>query len=155
MEAACAGKDSKSRIVWTEDLLASFNKAKDSLKDPKSVTIPKPTDTLHLHPDFSQEAHAVGGPLYIERKEGDKTYRLLGGHFSVKLKDHQTRWLPCEGESLAAKLIVNHFSHYIRESKNTTIVFTDNEPLAAAFRRLRQGQFSNSSRIASFLDSRM
>ena len=91
--------------------------------------------------------------MYIMRKEGDKTVKLLGGHFNVKLREYQARWLPCEGESLAAKLIVNHFSHYIRESKNTTIVFTDNQPLAAAFKRLKQGEFSNSSRIASFLTS--
>ena len=153
LEQACAGKDSKSRIAWTEDLLTAFNKAKASLKDPKSVTIPRPDDILHLHPDFSQEANAVGGPLYIERRDGDKTTKLLGGHFSVKLKDHQTRWLPCEGESLAAKLITNHFSHYIRESKNSTIIHTDNQPLVAAYKRLKQGEFSNSSRIASFLTS--
>ncbi len=54
---------------------------------------------------------------------------------------------------MAAKLIVNHFSHYIRESQNTTIVYTDNQPLQAAYKRLKQGEFSNSSRIASFLTS--
>ena len=153
LEKVCANKDSKARIVWDEALLEAFNKAKVSLKDPKAVAIPRPDDVLHLHPDFSQELNSCGGPMYIMRKEGDKTVKLLGGHFNVKLKDYQARWLPCEGESLAAKLIVNHFSHYIRESKNTTIVFTDNQPLAAAFKRLKQGEFSNSSRIASFLTS--
>ena len=153
LERACAGKDSKCRITWNEELLSAFNTAKKSLKDPKSVAIPRPDDVIHLHPDFSQEANAVGGPMYIYRREGQTTKKLLGGHFSVKLKEHQTRWLPCEGEALAAKLIVNHFSHYIREAQNPVIVNTDNEPLVAAFKRLKQGEFSNSSRIASCLTS--
>ena len=125
--------------------------AKDSLKDPKAVAIPRPDNVLHLHPDFSQDANAVGGPLYITRKQNGQTVKLLGGHFSVKLKDHHVRWLPCEGEALAAKLIVEHFSHYIRESHNATIVYTDNQPFEAAYKRLRQGRFSNSSRVAAFL----
>ena len=153
LEKECAGKDSKSRISWTEDLLSAFNRAKESVKNPKSIIIPRPDDILHLHPDFSQEANAVGGPLYIERREGNKITKLLGGHFSVKLREHQTRWLPCEGEALAVKLIVNHFSNYIREAKHPTIVNTDNQPIVAAYNRLKQGEFSNSSRIASFLTS--
>ena len=71
----------------------------------------------------------------------------------MKLREHQTRWLPCEGEALAVKLIVNHFSNYIREAKHPTIVNTDNQPIVAAYNRLKQGEFSNSSRIASFLTS--
>ncbi len=87
LEKACAGKESRTRITWNETLLTAFEKAKASLKDPQPVAIPRPEDTLHLHRDFSQENNSVGGPLYIVRKEGGKTVKLLGGHFNVKLKD--------------------------------------------------------------------
>ena len=44
--------------------------------------------------------------------------KLLGGHFSCRVSKLQQRWHPCEGEALAARVVLQHFSGYIRESKN-------------------------------------
>ena len=63
----------------------------------------------------------------------------------------QSKWLPCEGESLACKLVLEHFKHYIRQNKNTTMHFTDSLPCVQAFNRSKMGAFSFSARIATFL----
>ena len=67
LEKESSGRKSRDEIKWTPSLLDSFNQAKISLKSIKSITMPRPTDTLHIYPDFSQNANAVGGHLIIER----------------------------------------------------------------------------------------
>ena len=71
--------------------------------------------------------------------------------FSARLNEFQTKWLPCEGESLACKLVLEHFKHYIRESKSIVHHFTDSLPCVQAFKRARLGHFSSSARISTFL----
>ena len=67
LEKETGGKKSREEIKWSPSLLQQFDKAKDSLKLSQSITIPLPSDTLHIYPDFSADANAVGGHLIIER----------------------------------------------------------------------------------------
>ena len=144
-------KASASKIQWTPELENDFDTAKQMIKKLEEIYTPRPDDRLQTYSDFSAEKNAVGGKLVIIRKIENKEVRLNGGFFSARLNKFQTRWLPCEGESLGCKLVLEHFKHYIRENNHTVIHFTDSLPCVQAFRRARMGAFSASARIATFL----
>ena len=113
--------------------------------------MPRPTDTLHIYPDFSQNAKAVGGHLIIARIINNKPVKLNGGYYSARLSDSQIRLSPCEKETLGIKLNVEHFRPFITESKNTTIIHPDNMISVHAWNRLKRGIISTSSKVAAFL----
>ena len=117
------------------------------------IYIPKPTDELHTYSDYSQENKAIGGRLVIRRETKEGTVDLNGGYYSSRLSKLQTKWLPCEGEALGIKLVLEHFAPYIRESLTTTIHHTDSLPCVQAYKRSKLGAFSNSARIATYLTS--
>ena len=150
LEKYVGGKTSKEHIQWNDDLLSSFENAKLSLNDIKSIVIPTPDDTLHIYPDFSENTNAIGAHLILHRN-GNDPIKLNGGYFSIRLEDCQTRWTPCEKECLGIKLSINHFKPFIQNSKNCTYVHTDNLICVQAWNRLKQGQISTSSKVASFL----
>ena len=91
--------------------------------------------------------------MIIVRKIDDKEVKLNGGYFSARLNKFQSKWLPCEAESLGIKLVLEHFSHFIRENENLVLHFTDSLPSVQAFKRAKLGAFSASARIATFLTS--
>ena len=151
LEDVVSSRSSAERVTWTEELLEAFDKCKKSLNDINTVHVPKPSDTLHTFSDFSKTAKAIGGRLEIHRIVDGKLKKLLGGHFSCRVPKLQQRWHPCEGEALAARVVLQHFSGYIRESKNQTIHHTDNQPVVQAWKRSKVGAFSASARISAFL----
>ena len=151
LENAVAGRSSAERIEWTSDLLTSFEKCKKALNDVKTVHTPKPSDVLHTYSDFSKAERAVGGRLEIHREINGQIKKLPGGHFSCRVSKLQEKWYPCEGEALATKLVLEHFADQIRESNNTTIHHTDNQPVVQAWKRSKSGAFSASARISTFL----
>ena len=95
----------------------------------------------------------MGGQLIIIRQEDGKEVKLNGGFFSARLNRYHSNWLPCEGEALGIKLVLEHFAPYIRESIHQSQHFTDSLPCVHAFKRARKGAFSTSVRIATFLTS--
>ena len=152
LEHAVAGKASADRVNWTEELSESFKAAKDALENIDTIVVAKPSDKLDIYTDYSAGAKAIGGRLLITRKNpGGVTEKLLGGHFSCKLNEHQKKWLPCEGEALGVKLIAKHYSQIIMENENITTIHTDNMPTVHAWKRMKTGAFSTSARVASFL----
>ena len=152
LEEIVGNKGSAERSKWTDELLLAFDTAKKSLANIKTIFVPKPTDTLHTYSDYSEIHGAVGGRLEIHRKDTLGNIRKLhGGDFSCRVSKHQRKWFPCEGESLAVKLVVEHFAHYLRESKNQVIHHTDNLPVVQAWKRSKGGSYSTSARISTFL----
>ena len=146
-----ANQSSGTRIEWTEDLTKDFQQAKNMIKNLEQVYTPTPNDHLQTYSDYSEEHKAVGGRMIIVRNVNNKQVKLNGGYFSTRLNAFQTKWLPCEGESLACKLVLEHFRPYIRENKNTVKHFTDSLPCVQAFKRAKLGAFSASARISTFL----
>ena len=73
--------------------------------------------------------------------------------FSVKLKAHQSLWCPCEIEALSISTSVSHFGPYIRQSLSRTQILTDNKPCVQAWAKMIRGQFSTSSRVATFMST--
>ena len=151
LEDVVGSRASAERMVWTNELLSAFEKCKKSLNDINTIYVPKPTDTLHTFSDYSASEKAAGGRLEIHRLIKGKVKKLIGGHFSCRVNTHQKKWHPCEGEALATRMVLEHFSGYIRESKNVTIHHTDNQPVVHAWRRSKTGAFSASARISTFL----
>lgn len=152
LEKYVGGKPSREHVKWDDQLKLDFDLAKQSLLNIQSISIPKPSDTLHIYPDFSETANAVGSHLVIHRTEDSPAF-LNGGYFSTRLEDCQTRWTPCEKECLGIKLSIEHFKPFIQESNNRTIIHTDNLICVQAWNRLKQGLISTSSKVASFLSS--
>ena len=147
LETSISGKQKLEKIVWTDSLTESFEKAQNALKSTSSITTPIPSDQLVITHDGSRTG--IGSVMFIKRK--DKLH--LGGFFSAKLKTHHTRWLPCELEALSIATSVNHFAPYIRESVNTTQILTDNKPCIQAWQKMTRGEFSTSARVATFLSN--
>ena len=152
-EKLVGGKNSRDRIVWSPELLKKFDMAKDSIATAKPICFPRPTDTLQIFSDWSQDADAVGGRLVIQRNSKGNKISLNGGEFSCRLKGAQNKWTPCEKESLAIKLLVQHFQPFIRENQNVTTVFTDNIVTVHAFNAIQTGKISSSVRVASFIST--
>ena len=150
LDMAHAGRGSAERITWTEDLTEKFDSARKAAGDLEAIHIPRPTDKLHTYSDFSEANKAVGGRMIIERMVDGERKFLLAGHYSKILK-YKGRWLPCEGEAAAIKLVLEHFSPWIRECENVTTHHTDNTPCVNAWKRMKRGAFSTSGRISAFL----
>ena len=151
LEQLVGGRSSAERIDWNEENMALFEKAKEATKDIKGIHVPVPSDKLHTYSDYSQDTKAVGGRLEIVRVINGEVQKLHGGYFSVVLDKYKQKWSPCEAEACGVRLVLEHFAPYIRENKSVTIHHTDNLPTVQAWRRCLQGQFSNSSRISTFL----
>ena len=152
LEQIAAGRKSAEKIIWSDDLLQSFEAAKELAGNPVGIAEPRPDDQLHTFSDFSADTGAVGGRLAILRKQPNgETVELVGGFFSVVLDRHKKNWLPCEGEACGICLVLEHYKNHIRESQNTTIHFTDSQPCVLAWKRSQRGAFSASSRISAFL----
>ena len=151
MELVAAGKESREPIEWTEDLTKVFKLAQEATRNLEAVTVPRPDDKLHTYSDYSEEGRAVGGKMVIERKTEAGTELFLAGHYSVILDKFKARWLPCEGEAAGIKAVLNHFKPWIIDNHGVTTHHTDNQPSVQAWKRLKKGAYSTSSRISSFL----
>ena len=149
LENAIKGKDSKDKLIWSDELSCAFKRAKDALSDAKAITIPRKSDLLCIVTDASVRPGAVGATLYAIR-EGKP---LLAGFYNSKLPEFQTRWLPCEIEGLGIATALNHFSAYIIQSDKKPQVLTDSKPCVESVLKLQRGEFSASARLSSFLSS--
>ena len=152
LEQVIGSRSSSERIVWTPELEKAFAKVKEAVKSPEGIFVPRREDKLITSSDFSKTSGAIGGKLLILRKtDSGEEKKLFGGHFSAKVSEGKSRWLPCDGEALGVKQVLEHFQHHIRESRHECVHYTDSMPVVQAYRRLVTGRFSNSSKITAFL----
>ena len=149
LDQATAGKESREKIVWSDDLLLTFKTAQHALKDHRTITIPQPQDALWIVTDGSIKNRGIAATLYVHRHEK----LLLAGFFSAKLRRYQVTWLPCEIEALGIGAAIKHFAPYIIQSPHTTEVLTDSRPCVQAYEKLQRGEFSASSRVTTFLST--
>ena len=149
LEQATAGKESREKIAWCDELLLTFKTAQRALVDNRTITIPQPQDAPWIVTDGSVKNRGIAATLYAHRNGS----LLLAGFFSAKLRKHQVTWLPCEIEALAIGAAIRHFAPYIIQSPHTTEVLTDNRPCVQAYEKLKRGEFSASSRVTTFLST--
>lgn len=147
LDKATAGRESREKLLWSEDLLSAFRTAQAALNNHRTITLPQPEDSLWIVTDGSVKNRGIAATLYIHR-DGKL---LLGGFFNAKLKKHQVTWLPCEIEALGIGTAVRHFSPYIIQSSKPSQVLTDSKPCVEAYHKLQRGEFSASSRVTTFL----
>ena len=149
LDAVCAGRESSEVIVWTDELLSTFQRAQSALQHHRAVVIPRPSDDLWIVTDGSSKLHGIGATLYVTRQ--GRT--MLAGFFSAQLRKHQINWLPCEIEALAIATAVKHFAPYISQASSHVCVLTDSKPCVQAFDKLGRGEFSASPRVSTFLST--
>ena len=150
LEKAISGAESgKQTIEWSESLSTAFKSAQEALKDSKTLTMPRPEDTLWIVTDASVLPGAVGATLYTVR-DGDPK---LAEHFNAKLPEFQQRWLPCEVEGIAIGTALHHFAPFIIQSSEKPQVLTDSKPCVQAIQKMYKGQFSTSARLSTFLSA--
>ena len=149
LDDAAAGRQTKDKLTWSDDLRAAFRKAQSALTSAKTITLPRPDDQLWIVTDGSVKKHSIGSTLYITRN--DKP--LLAGFFSAKLRGRQPTWLPCEVEALSISASTKHFSPLIIQSKHHACILTDSKPCVQAFEKLCRGEFSASPRVSTFLST--
>ena len=149
LDQATAGKESREKIIWTDDLTLAFQTAQKALRNHKSISIPRPSDSLWILTDGSVKNRGIAATMYIHRNGK----LLLAGFFNAKLQKHQVTWLPCEIEALAIGAAIKHFSPYIIQSPHTTQLLTDSRPCVQAYDKLKRGEFSTSSRVTTFLST--
>ena len=143
LDQATAGKESRDKIVWCDELLLAFKTAQRALVDNQTITTPQPQDALWIVTDSSVKNRGISAPLYVHRNGS----LLLAGFFSAKLRKHRVTWLPCEIEALAIGAAIRHFAPYIIQSPHTTEVLTDSRPCVQAFEKFKRGEFFASSRV--------
>ena len=154
LERSVAGRESQEKIEWTDELLVSFRKVQESLKDCHAIHIARPSDIVWirtdgaLKPDSSSNS-GIAATLFLVR-DGQV---LLGGFFSAQLRKGQSLWLPCEVEALAIASAATYFSPVIVQSKHQTNVATDSKPCVEAYQRMCRGMFSNSARVMAYLSA--
>ena len=149
LDAVVAGKESKSAIKWTDELLSAFKSSQQALSKHKSITIPLPTDSIWIVTDASVKQRGIAATLYVNRNGN----LLLAGFFNAKLRKHQVTWLPCEVEALCIGAAVRHFAPYIVQSTTTTQILTDSKPCVQSCEKLKRGEFSSSARVSTFLST--
>jgi hypothetical protein len=147
LDLAVAGRQSREKLTWTEELTTAFQRAQTHLQSKKTIHLPRRDDILWIVTDGSVKNCGIGATLYILR---DDVLRLAG-FFSAKLRKHQVNWLPCEIEALCIGASVQHFAPYIIQSAQCPQVVTDSKPCVQAYHKLQRGEFSSSSRVTTFL----
>ena len=140
-----ASRSGKEDIVWTGDLLSSFQQIQTILKHPLSVTVPRKGDTLYMAVDACTSLPAGGTKLFIQRP-GVQGF-LPSFNFGSRLPSTLKQWSPCEVEAYFLNKGINKAEYYSRVTENPGIVLTDSKPVFQAKDKLDKGQFSSSRRL--------
>lgn len=149
LESVVAGRESKTKIEWTEELFKAFQSAQKSLSRAKSLVMPRPSDEIQIMTDACISKMGMGATMYVIRN--GKPH--LAGFFNAKLNKSQRNWLPCEIEALCIGSSIKFFGPYITQSSKQATVFTDSKPCVQAYRKVMRGEFSNSARVMTFLST--
>ena len=79
LNQATAGKESRERIVWSDELLLAFKSAQHALGNHNTMTIPQLSVALWLVTDGSLRNRGIAATLYIHRN----AKLLLVGFFTA------------------------------------------------------------------------
>ena len=113
-----AAKTAKTKLVWNEAAVSSYERSKEKLFYPVLLAHPRPKVKLTLTTDASDVT--IGAVLAQE--DG----RPLG-FFSRKLSTAQQKYSAFDKELLGIKEAIQHFRHMVQGRQFT--VYTDHKPL--------------------------
>ena len=120
-------KKGKAPIIWTEQAIQGFQKAKEDLAQAALVAHPHANAQLALVCDASD--FAIGAALQQKTKNGWEPL----GFFSKKLSPTQCNYSAFDRELLAIYAAIKNFRHML-EARDF-FVFTDHKPLTFAFKQ--------------------
>lgn len=106
--------------IWNQRCDQSFHRLKAFLASKPDYTSP-----FHLQIDAS--GVGVGAVLLQPDPTTDVLHPVA--YYSAKLKKHQTNYSTIEKEALALVLAIKKFECYLQSCPQTTLVFTDHNPL--------------------------
>ena len=149
LETSCAGAVSKQHIVWTPELEQTFLLAKEDIENIRPRWLPKPSDQLVVTQDAALKDQAIGLILWAIRD--NKWYFVES--YSTILNGSLERWFPCELEGFAIGTSGKKFKHFITRSNHDTVFLSDSSSCILAWRKMKTGKMSASSRLCLFLSS--
>ena len=148
LDKALAGKEPKTKIEWTDEMKQNFTKIQNNASTQmKKLALPARNEQLYLLPDAAVKSPGIGFVLSVKRDEKFLPVFFMG----FKLKQYHRLWYPCEQEALGVAVAVEKCSYFITQNKHRTIVGVDSKPVVEAFKLMKAGKFSSSSRMQSFL----
>jgi transposase InsO family protein len=139
---ATAGKP-KGKLVWTQEMLDSFQAAKAALAAAVPLHFPDPAANLSLAVDAS--GSHVGAVL---QQQSGVFWQPLS-FFSRKLSAAEQRYSAFDRELLAIYLAIRHF-RFMLEGREF-LVFTDHMPLLSALKRVSPPWTARQQRHLSFI----
>ncbi|KAG8201813.1 hypothetical protein JTE90_027294 [Oedothorax gibbosus] len=122
-----AKKNDKTKIDWSDNAEADFQKCKELIANAVLLAHPKPDANLSLQVDASD--FSIGGALM--QVVEDELQPL--SFFSRKLSPAEKNYSAYDRELLAAYASIKHFRHML-EARQFTL-HTDHKPLTYAFRK--------------------
>ena len=133
-----------TKFNWTDDQVLAFEHLKKNLNEIVVHSFINPnSNEFIITTDASKRA--IGGALH----QISKGEQYLIQFYSRKLSDAETRYSTFDRELLAAHDSVQFFLPYIDGQHST--LFTDHQPIAAAFRKKSDCKSDRQSRHLSFL----
>jgi cleavage and polyadenylation specificity factor subunit 1 len=120
LSALCAGPK-RSKITWTAELQADFEKLKHKLENLRILSYPKKGAELYLSTDASSTA--AGAVLHQLVNDTHQPIEF----FSIKFNAAEQRYSTFDRELLSIVLAVKHFRHFLQGRK--FIVRSDHKPL--------------------------
>ena len=140
-EASKGAKNEK--IVWTDSLKCSFEKAKKALKELSTLHGFDPHLPTVIYVDTSKIA--TGGFLY---QLHDSEPKLIS--FFSRTRNDKERKFPlsaCHLEMQGLKSLIFAFQPNLSQTKNTVTVVTDSRGVVKIFERFRKGQMPSNDTI--------
>ena len=144
-------RPAKTQNVFVLDSIShcSFQYCHESFMESRQTYLPWPEEPLILLPDAMSNPPCTGWVLYTTREN-----KLLPVTYcSSKLKDYMIKWFPCEKEAVGTVLAIDQCSHWINESKLTSLVGPDCSSIVEAAELMRQGKYSMNQCLQSLLSS--
>lgn len=118
-------KNDRSKLTWTDECTAAFEKSKEELSDVSFLAYPDATSNLSLCSDASDTC--VGAVPH--KLNGDSLQPL--GFFSKELNPAQKKYSANDRELTAIYLAIKHFKYMLEGRK--FIIYTDQKPITFAF----------------------
>ena len=149
LEKSCAGEDSKKKLMWTPELIETFAKAKKDIENIRPRWLPKPSDQLVITQDAALKDKAIGLILWAIR---DNQWHFVECYSTV-LSGSLENWFPCELEGFSIGTSGKKFKHFITRSNQETVFLSDSSACILAWKKMKSGKMSSSSRLCLFLSS--
>ena len=83
LEDSIGGLQDPQAIIWTPDLSEHFRHCQETLRSPKTITIPIPNDKLILTVDASPINRGLGATLFLVRNS--TKHIAVGSHVNMKV----------------------------------------------------------------------